>query len=125
MKRCIASLTRTIVACALVFGAPTITRAEDGYDLWLRYRRVADATRLAEYRAALQRVVIEGDSPTLRAARDELVAGLTGLLGRPPIVSGAMSSIGAKEGVLIIGMPASSPLIASLPLAAPLEALTS
>ena len=119
MKRCIASLMRIIVASVLVFGAPTIARAEDGYDLWLRYRRVADASRLAEYRAAIQRLVIEGDSPTLRAVHEELVAGLTGLLGRAPMVSGAISSRGA--GAVIVGIPASSPLIASLPLAAPLR----
>ena len=50
---------------------------EDGYDLWLRYRRLEpDAARLAEYRRALARIVLEASSPTLDAARDELVDGL-------------------------------------------------
>ena len=52
-------------------------RDEDGYDLWLRYRQVADAARLAEYRGADRGdSSMQGDSPTLRVARDELSAGL-------------------------------------------------
>ena len=63
---------------ALLGGA---LRAEDGYDLWLRYVRVTDPALLAEYRGAATQIVVGGDSPTLAVARDELVKGLTGLLG--------------------------------------------
>ena len=48
-------------------------RAEDGYELWLRYRpglRPGAAEDLP--RAAITGLAIEGDSPTLRAAREEL-----------------------------------------------------
>ena len=83
MKRWGRSLT-PYVAILLVIAMPSAARAEDGYDLWLRYRLVADAARLAEYRTAIRQLVVEGDSPTLRAAHDELVTGLTGLLGRAP-----------------------------------------
>ena len=100
-------------AFLLVIGASSAARAEDGYDLWLRYRLVADAARLAEYRTAIQRLVVQGDSPTLRAARDELVIGLTGLLGRAPAVVASPP----PSATLVIGTPASSPLIASLPFA--------
>lgn len=59
--------------------------AEDGYRLWLRYERVADAALREAYREALKRVVLatpEGaETPTMGAARDELVLGLRGLLG--------------------------------------------
>ncbi|MEO8395767.1 MAG: alpha-glucuronidase family glycosyl hydrolase, partial [Chloroflexota bacterium] len=54
---------------------------EDGYDLWLRYPLIDNAERLAEYRAAIQRIVFRADSPTLIVARDELLRGLRGLLG--------------------------------------------
>src|SRR2546429_9705850 len=68
--------------CVLLSAASAGTPpAEDGYNLWLRYRLVADAQRLGEYRAALSHLVVEGDSPTMRAARDELTVGLGGLLG--------------------------------------------
>ena len=103
-----------ILAAVLVAAGPPTARAEDGYDLWLRYWEVEDATRLAEYRAAVGRLVVQGGSPTLIAARDELVAGLTGLLGRPITATSSLTS----SGTLIVGTPASSPLIASLPLAA-------
>src|SRR5690349_9405 len=54
---------------------------EDGYDLWLRYRRIRDVKRRAEYRSAIKQIFIEATSTTLIAARDELVRGLKGLLG--------------------------------------------
>ena len=104
------------VASVLAAGVPADARAEDGYDLWLRYRRVADAARLTEYRAALTSVVAEGSSPTLASARDELVVGLTGLLGRRVGVSGR-----PVTGSVVIGTPASSPVIAALGLASALR----
>ncbi|HYD51478.1 MAG TPA: alpha-glucuronidase family glycosyl hydrolase [Gemmatimonadaceae bacterium] len=62
--------------------AQTSPPREDGYDLWLRYRQVNDTAMLRHYRAAITGVFVTGDSPTLRVARDELAAGLSGLLGR-------------------------------------------
>ena len=104
--------------CVLLSAAaPGPPPAEDGYDLWLRYRLVADAERLGEYRAALSHLVVEGDSPTLRAARDELTVGLHGLLGtevrRADRVRG--------DGAIIAGTPRTSRLVAALPLAADLR----
>ena len=49
--------------------------AEDGYDLWLRYHPVEKAW-LGKYRAAATVLVTAGTSPTIQAARDELVRGL-------------------------------------------------
>ena len=42
--------------------------------------------RLTEYRRAFAHIVLEARSPTLDAARDELVTGLGGLLGATPAV---------------------------------------
>jgi len=99
------------LTCALIV-VPTASRADDGYDLWLRYGRVADVARLAEYRASITSLVIEGNSATLQVVRDELVAGLRALLGRPIAEVAPPASIGA----LIVGTPASSRVIGSLPL---------
>ncbi|HET9149066.1 MAG TPA: alpha-glucuronidase family glycosyl hydrolase, partial [Alphaproteobacteria bacterium] len=63
--------------------APGAAAAEDGYDLWLRYRPV-EAEWRASYAARVTAVVDESHSPTSRAAADELRRGLTGLLGRTP-----------------------------------------
>src|SRR3954465_10086797 len=94
-------------------------RAEDGYALWLRYPRVDDAGLLTEYRVAVGRLGVAGDSPTLRAAREELVVGLTGLLGVAPAVGGAVTA----DGTLLVGTPRTSRVTAALPLASELRAL--
>jgi hypothetical protein len=91
----------------LLLAAPA--RAEDGYDLWLRYRPV-EAAAQAQYRPMATAVVSEGNSPSLEAARRELTQGLSGLLAKP-VGAGSVSS-----GALVIGTPVGSPLIATLKL---------
>jgi len=120
---------RRLLRAALVFApllgglAPLLAgaapaRAETGYELWLRYPRVADAARLQEYRAAIAGLVVAGESPTLAAARRELSMGLNGLLG---VTLPAGDAAGGNA--VVAGTPASSRLIASLPLAAELGPL--
>ena len=108
-----------VLALALLAFRAMRLRADDGYDLWLRYARVDDAGLLAEYRGALARLVAPGDTPTLRAARDELVTGLTRLLGVAPVAGATVTA----DGTLLVGTPRSSRAIAALPLAAELRAL--
>src|SRR5688572_30727907 len=90
--------------------AGTVAAVEDGYDLWLRYRPVSHGVRLREYRAALAQLVIAGDSPTMRAARDELAMGLRGMLGGEVALADSVS----RDGALLVGTPARSPAIAAL-----------
>jgi alpha-glucuronidase len=90
----------------------TTAELEDGYDLWLRYRPLSDASRLQEYRSAVSHLVIEGRSPTLDAAREELLAGLRGLLGSEVRLARGVTG----DGAVIAGTPANSRLIASLAL---------
>lgn len=85
-------------------------RAEDGYELWLRYRPV-EAPALDAYRAATTALLPGGDSATIRAATAELERGLDGLTGRTPAVVSA-----PERGVILYGTPATSPLIAGLDL---------
>jgi alpha-glucuronidase len=89
---------------------------EDGYRLWLRYEPVAQPDLLDAYRASFTDLVLESESPTLSAAREELTRGLGGLLGAPPAVSSTI----ARDGAVIVGTPASSPLIAGAGLGASL-----
>jgi alpha-glucuronidase len=94
---------RRLIATSLVLARSAIGQSpsppnEDGYDLWLRYRLVTDHARLAEYRATARALVVDGDSPTLRAARDELTRGLTGLLGRPLAIARKLS-----DGSILVG----------------------
>ena len=105
-----------VLACALLGSAaapPARPANESGYELWLRYHRIAPEALRRGYRAAITALVVPGDSPTLAAARAELAHGLGGLLGATvPLASGV-----ARDGVLIAGTPSGSPLIAALPLA--------
>jgi alpha-glucuronidase len=102
----------------LVWGAllgpasPRLT-AENGYELWLRYHLISDRARLREYRADITQLVVEGGSPTLQAAREELARGLKGLLDIPLPLAASVT----RDGAVLAGTPASSPLVASLQLA--------
>jgi alpha-glucuronidase len=93
---------RLLLAIALSV-MPCAVRADTGYELWLRYRRVSDATRLAEYRRVFSRASVTGHSPTARVVREELTLALGGLLdttvhidaatvGRPGLIVGVASS---------------------------------
>lgn len=53
---------------------------ESGYELWLRYRRVDDAERLAQYRAAINSVVVLGANATAAIIKNELARALPALL---------------------------------------------
>lgn len=68
--------------CLFALAVPRLARAETGYDAWLRYPAVADAAVRARYDALPATVVVLGDSPILLAARDELIRGVRGMLGR-------------------------------------------
>ena len=74
------TVTRWAFGLLILLGAAiaTAARAEDGYDLWLRYHPVAPA-RVARPAA----IVVRGDSPILRTAATELTRGLAGLSGSP------------------------------------------
>lgn len=88
--------------------APGMATAEDGYELWLRYRPV-ETSLARDYRAAAAQLTPVGASLTLTAATGELTRGLTGLLGAAPPVSAEPG-----EGAIIYGVPTTSPLIAGL-----------
>jgi alpha-glucuronidase len=85
-------------------------RAEDGYDLWLRYRPV-EAAWIAPYRAAATQLV-GGGSATLEAARSELTRALAGLLE----VTLPLADTVTQDGAIVFGTPRSSSLIAALQL---------
>jgi alpha-glucuronidase len=90
---------------------------ENGYDLWLRYRPIAEAGLMSEYRDAVAYLVIDGSSRTIQAARDELTDGILGLLG---IELGVASQV-SRDGAIVAGTAAESRIIAALPLAAELR----
>jgi alpha-glucuronidase len=78
-------------------------QAEDGYDLWQRYRPVE-----AGYVIPATSIVSEGTTPTLTAAAQELERGLSGLSGKA-IETGTL-----RDNAIIIGTPSGSAAIALL-----------
>ncbi|MDG2529424.1 alpha-glucuronidase family glycosyl hydrolase [Caulobacter endophyticus] len=101
-------LFRGLCLAAGLLLAPLIARAEDGHELWLRYRPV-EASAAGAYRASVGAVAPVADTPTLKLARAELERGLAGLLGERR----------DGGGEILLGTPKSSPRIAALKL--PLE----
>jgi len=92
----------SIAICFLSF--PKIGRSEDGYRLWLRYDLVSNNQLLKEYRTAIKNFLVDGESPTLTIAANELQLGLTGLLGSPIKKITSLSN----DGTLIAGTIQSS-----------------
>lgn len=89
--------------CSVLFAAKV--RAETGYELWLRYRRVANPGTLADYREAFAKVHVFGESATMHVVREEIARAFQGL---------GVSGGGNAHGTLLIGTPKSSPEIARL-----------
>jgi alpha-glucuronidase len=105
---------RRLIAVLVFVFAALPAAAEDGYDLWLRYRAV-DPAAYPALDASVRELVAGAGSATLEVAGTELERGLSGLLGRPiPRVREA-----TQAGAVLFGTPRSSARIAGLDL--PLE----
>jgi alpha-glucuronidase len=90
-----------------------LVHAETGHEAWLRYVPLKDAAR-ANYTLLPAGVVILGDSIVLSKAREEMIRGLRGMLGRtlraekevtkePAIVLGTVTSL--KSSVPALSIP--------------------
>lgn len=84
--------------------------AENGYNLWLRYIKVADPVLINNYKEKNQQVVFPATSDRLKAAKSELALGLSGLLDIE-----LKETDKAESRTLIVGTPTSSGIIAGLP----------
>ncbi|HEY7511514.1 MAG TPA: alpha-glucuronidase family glycosyl hydrolase, partial [Vicinamibacteria bacterium] len=105
----------------LLMGALTLpgaAAAETGYDLWLRYRPLADAAQREAYARHATAIVVQERTPAAEATRRELQRGLGGLLGRELPAADA-----PRDGAVVAGTPAGSPLVAALGWDARLSAL--
>src|SRR3954451_22915340 len=99
------SMSRLVAWCAALFilaGAlpATAAHAEDGYDLWLRYRPLpADIQALAPVRATA--IVTDNRAPSIGKAVEELDRALGGMLGSAPAPSATVSA-----GSIVLGTAA-------------------
>lgn len=94
-------------------------RAEDGYEMWLRYLPINNTSLQKTYRQQFTHIVLDTSSPTLQAASEELSLGLSGLLERE---ISSQAKVG-RRGALVLGTAENSALIAQLNLEERLQAL--
>lgn len=101
------SLRLVLIAVVGAILVPLRALAEDGYDLWLRYRTIATLEYPALDANVRELVAISG-SQVLTAAQTELLRGLSGLSGRPIPLVGTPT----QPGAVLIGTPSTSSVIA-------------
>ncbi|MGC4105866.1 MAG: alpha-glucuronidase family glycosyl hydrolase [Thermomicrobiales bacterium] len=75
--------------------------ADDGYELWLRYRPVDDADLLEQYRAAMVACVNHAAMPIASSIASELERACRGMLGTAPQPAEAVE----RDGTILIGTP--------------------
>jgi len=104
--------------CIAVLVCPTAC-ADDGYELWMSYKKLEDATILEEYRQTFSSIVIQGQSETLSIVRKEAKKGLDRLLGADLPTGSTLT----KSNALVIGASRQSQLIQKLDLSDELATL--
>ncbi|HEX7764743.1 MAG TPA: alpha-glucuronidase family glycosyl hydrolase, partial [Cellvibrio sp.] len=107
------------LCCLIPMLAIGKAKAEDGYEMWLRYHAVANEQQLKTYRQQITQLVVQGESATMQKAATELQRGLSGLLAKPV----ASATQHPAKNALIVGTPKNSALIAALGLESELAAL--
>jgi alpha-glucuronidase len=89
---------RVLTLGVLLFLAPSSLRAETGYEAWLRYAPL-EKSAMQNYRMLPASVVALGDSEVLRAAQEQLLHGVKGMLGKTLRTSGTVP----KESAIVLG----------------------
>jgi alpha-glucuronidase len=100
-------LPRLLLLLAAAIGLTTPASAEDGYDLWLRYRPLESAIQ-AQDRPHARGVIAEGADPRVASAAGELKRAIAGLLG--PVEQPESP----RAGTILLGTPAQSARIRAL-----------
>lgn len=104
----IANIKKTILVFIFLLTSACL-RAEDGYDLWLRYKTINNRTLLTNYRNTISAINIITDSPILIAAKEELEKGLKGLLEKMIPVKSSL-----QNGVILAGTASRSSVISQV-----------
>ncbi|GAB3776952.1 alpha-glucuronidase family glycosyl hydrolase [Spirosoma horti] len=90
---------KRILFCLLLIS--TLSFADDGYRLWLKYDLIKDVAQRNAYARSAQFIAVNGTSPVLTSAAQELQSGLQGLLGKSiPIVANA----GNRTGGIVLAV---------------------
>lgn len=79
--------------------------AENGYELWLRYKPVNKGNLCESYCLKSRKIMFPGEAESLIAAKKELQVGLSGLLNMPYTEAETL-----EDNMLVVGTPQSVPL---------------
>jgi len=99
----------TLAVLLVLAAAPAAARAEDGYDLWLRYAPIESAPLRDAYRQAIAGLVVQQTPATGAIVTREVTRALKGLIGIDVPVWTNVTG----DGALVIGT-ASSPIVSAL-----------
>ncbi|HEV8284158.1 MAG TPA: alpha-glucuronidase family glycosyl hydrolase [Chitinophagaceae bacterium] len=88
-----------------ILGA-AIVNAEDGYRLWLRYDKIDNTSLLQQYRTNITGIQFITSSPILAVAKEELLKGLQGLLGKK-----IEDQKSITDKCVVVGTPSTSTII--------------
>lgn len=89
---------------------PALLKAEDGYDLWLRYNKISNTAILSQYIKQINSPVVIGTSPTIAIIRTELSRAFSGLTGTPFNILASID----KSSSFIAGISSSSAILSSI-----------
>ncbi|HEY5967467.1 MAG TPA: alpha-glucuronidase family glycosyl hydrolase [Chitinophagaceae bacterium] len=89
---------------------PALLKAEDGYDLWLRYKKVSNNSLLDQYKKQITSPVVLGSSQTITIIKNELSRAFSGLTG----TSYKILSSPGKSTTFIAGTVSTSNTISSI-----------
>ena len=105
-----AAMRRSIFVFLLTLAlVPAVARAEDGYDLWLRYAAIDNMPLRDSYRRTIAGVIVQQSPATAAIVSQELARGLVGLLGTTVPVRTTVD----RDGLLIVGT-STAPTLATL-----------
>ncbi|MDB5193663.1 MAG: alpha-glucuronidase [Segetibacter sp.] len=86
-------------------------KTESGYRLWLRYDPIPNRQLVTSYNNSISGITLSGTSGTISVAKEELINGLQGMLGRKVVATTAVIN-----NSIVAGTPTSSNIISSLAL---------
>ena len=102
----------TLAVFLMLLAVPAAARAEDGYDLWLRYAPIESAPLRDAYRQTIAGIVVQQSSETAAIVTNELTRGLKGLLGTD--VPAWTWTDATGDGALVVGTLRDSAIVKAL-----------
>ena len=89
---------------------PALIKAEDGYDLWLRYKKISNSALLNQYKKQIISPVVFGSSQTIAIIKRELSLAFSGLTGSPYKIASSID----KSSTFIAGTISTSTIFSSI-----------